>query len=457
VEQQAPSAHHLEGVSQLEKPQIESQAQTRVRLTRKVVHDALERGPGERRRIWDSEISNLYLLITEAGHVGYYVRYSKLSGVKGDFAIGRASVLTPEEARESARSVLADLILNGVSPVERRKQRREEARRQRLQTFSAMVDQFWIDVSYKPGTVAGWKSSLRRHILPRLGKRPVAEVSSAEIRTVLVAIQADIAVRRRSCKKTADGRRQANICHDVIRRIFSHAIKLLEASWPNPAAFPHIFDERPQKRRALSDQRLAAIWRGLSAVEGTAEARAIGCKLHLLTLQRPCDIIRAKLSDFDWEKAEWRPRAEATKTGEEYFVPLSSESDRLFRRLFEISGSEWALPSEKNLQESAAENILRETFIAVRERLFADGDLDTNDIDLYDGRRFGRTLIRKRLKFDKEVAERVINHKRGGDLSNLYDVDDYADEIRAAQLAWSAEVIKIVDGCATAIAEGESR
>ncbi|MNT69274.1 hypothetical protein D3C72_2075820 [compost metagenome] len=72
--------------------------------------------------------------------------------------------------------------------------------------------------------------------------------------------------------------------------------------------------------------------------------------------------------------------------------------------------------------------------------------LGEKDIEQYDCRRYGRTQIQHKLKFDKDVAEAVINHGDKGDIDQLYDVFEFADLVRDAQQAWGNEVMAMI-GC----------
>ena len=86
-------------------------------------------------------------------------------------------------------------------------------------------------------------------------------------------------------------------------------------------------------------------------------------------------------------------------------------------------------------------DFLCDRFVLIRDKLVERNELDNPDIDAYDLKRYGRTLLRKRLKFSRDIAERVINHKQP---ESVYDLDDYEDEIREAQEAWITELCRIV-------------
>jgi integrase len=419
----------------------------RTRLTRKALDRVLQSHvQGRRVRVWDTELPAFYLQITPAGTPSYCIRFVRADGTKGDFTLGSARIGTPEAARAAAREKLARYQLEGIDPVQYRRDERERARRERLATFAALADEYLQTSNLEKTSRAGDESALRVHILPRFGKRPTAKISKEDIETAIREIREVVVKTHSHYKNNPNGFRTANRCHEIISRIYNFGIERKLCA-ENPARFERIFDDSPDKRvRALDDARLAGFWRFLvdGPPTGPTELLSIGVMLHFLTLQRPAEIVRAHVADFDWSSSTWRPHPSRTKTKQRYFVPLTDLTAGLFRRAFEVSGGVWAFPSRRNAAEHLDFGSLRARFDSVRDAAFAAGTLDTKDIVLYDGRRFGRTQLVHRLKFSKEVAELVINHLPKRDPSTVYDVEDHSEHVRAAQEAWTNEVCRIV-------------
>lgn len=419
----------------------------RVRLTKKAVQEYIGRHtPGSRARLWDAELPELYLMITPAGSASYCIRYQRPSGVKADYTIGKERNISPEMARDAARQQLALLTVSNRDPVAARRAARKTAARQRVMTLSAVGAEFMEKAEMRPSS-RGTRRSALKHLIRVLGSRPIEEITQKEIKAALKRIQADIVRNRKQNRKFQNGHRMANVCHSLLKTIYNWAIDEHELALQNPAKFEFQFEDDPEKRiGVLTDSRLKTIWHGLTEKEADPIwlSRVLGCKLHFLTLQRPVEIIRAHAEDFDWGTNTWRPHPSRTKTNERYFVPLSPEALEIFRRLFELSGSVWAFPKRRG-EGHAGESILRDRFVELRDELVEHGQLDSDDIDLYDGRRFGRTAIRKRLGFSKDVAEMVINHKQPRTISDIYEVEDNEDEVRAAQEAWAQELMRIVE------------
>ena len=83
-------------------------------------------------------------------------------------------------------------------------------------------------------------------------------------------------------------------------------------------------------------------------------------------------------------------------------------------------------------------------FMAMRNQMVEAGELPSKELQLYDGRRYGRTVIEEDLGFPERVAEHVINHYDENPPSRRYNVRTMREKVRAAQLAWSDEIARMV-------------
>ena len=113
---------------------------TRLRLTNRVVDDLVGLPPEQRaRRYWDTSVPELYLQFSRAGTPSFVLRYTKLDGSDGDYAIGKADRVTIDSARAVAKAALNDLEAHDVDPVEARRRLRLDARVPKLTTFGDIM------------------------------------------------------------------------------------------------------------------------------------------------------------------------------------------------------------------------------------------------------------------------------------------------------------------------------
>jgi integrase len=422
----------------------------RIALTQGAVDDAIaQHTRGKRERHWFTRPVEMYLQITPNGCASYCVRYQRPSGGKGDFTLGQVSRITTRQAEAKAAKELSRLTLDLVDPVEARRDARRDAKERKARTFQALSVDFMAAAENRKlaaRTVSERQWVLDKHILPRLGGRPVEDLRVSDIRACVRSVQEAVQGGKRD-DEGASGNRMANVAHGLMRRVFNWAIEEGRCE-ANPAAFRKIFADQPEKRiGALTDNHLREIWLALDgeAAKGWGPATALAIQICLVTLQRPNEVVTAHKDDFDWGAKLWRVPASKTKTKATYEVPLSDFAVELFKRAFVLSRSPWAFPADCR-KRPLAPNALSHRFAKMRRRLVKAKLLPTGDIQLYDGRRFGRTRLVQKLGVSEHVAERVINHAPDRSMARRYDVGDYTGEVRRAHNAWTNQLRLIVFG-----------
>lgn len=419
---------------------------TKVRLTNKLV-DSLTALPPElrARRYWDTECSDFFLQFSKNGASSYVMRYTKPDGTPGEFAIGPANILSAEAARTAFKERLSALILQGVDPVEARRAARAEAAPKEDTTFRGVAETY-IARKQKLREAKGKTRKLaevdllRRLIYPQIGPIEVTKINQNTIEEALEEIELGVLKRRRAAEFR--GRTTSVACHKAMKRVFKHAIAK-ELVVRNPAAFKCADDTSAKRRGRIDDQRFKVFWDYLlkGYHSGPRSVAPLAILIYMATLQRPIDIARARRSDIDLATRTWRPSD--TKTGTEYFVPLSDLAHALISHAMTLSESEWLFPKMYRSGGHLLETSMGNYWFHLRKRLLETGEIASDDINQYDCRRFGRTLLVHRLKFSREVAELVINHHQKSAMDSLYDVHDFEPDVRKAQVAWGDEVMRM--------------
>ena len=167
-------------------------------------------------RLWDVEEPALFLQITDRGAASYCVRYSKPSGGRSDFTIGRANRLPVKKAREAARTKLAELTLHGVDPVEARQTAKTEAKTRKLRTFKALSEAYLAAPRARPQserTASELLWRLNKYILPKLSDHPYEELRRRDIRECI----REVWKQAGGNGKDRAGNRIANMCHGDIK------------------------------------------------------------------------------------------------------------------------------------------------------------------------------------------------------------------------------------------------
>lgn len=427
----------------------------KAKLGRRAVDAAMAaREPGKRSRLWFIEPAGLFLNVTPNGSAAYYLRFKRSDGTGSEVAIGAANRITPEIAGAKARQLINGLTLTGSDPVSLRREKTAQAKADKAKTFKALSEAFMAaaenqDISGK--TLDSREGMLRNHILPVLGDQPANALKRSDIRECVRGVQKGIRAENEDNEKA--GNRSANMAKSLISQIYSWGIdeELVEN---NPAQFKKMFDDTPMKRVGkMTDAKLRTFWQTLRDEEKEAQfaegrSVSIAIRLCMVTMQRPNEVVQAHKADFDWEARIWRIREDKTKTNALYEVPLTQMAVELFEEAFAMSKSDWAFPGKpkKDKEGPVSPSVTSKHWLRVRERLLEVKKIPDSDVQLYDCKRFARTRLRQGLGFSREVAERCINHSQKGDDADVYDVADYAEDVRRAHEAWCQELKRIISG-----------
>ena len=163
---------------------------------------------------------------------------------------------------------------------------------------------------------ANWRGTLRNHVLPRLGKKRVNEITTADVMGVLLAN--DFWNRKRVTAQrvrqrigavmqwaVAQGHREDNPAGDAI-----------SGALPKNAV-------RVRHQRALPHAEVGAALDRVRASDALASTK-LALEFLVLTACRSGEVRRARWSEIDQREAIWTIPEDRTKSGREHRVPLSS-------------------------------------------------------------------------------------------------------------------------------------
>ena len=426
-----------------DQPPVPSVKVPGLRLTQRLVNDAPV--TGFKQRIADHEVKGLFLRITPGGARSYVLRYSQ-DGRRGEAAIGDASGITLVAARARAIDMLNTLTLQRIDPVQAKRAAVASERQRKQDSFASLAEAYSKDSARRKrqGTLEYEAWILRKHILPKLGARPYAELRRSEIIAFIETVGDTV------------GHVTANRAHAVIRRILNFALKR-DLIGANPALnIERLFPE-VSRERVLNAEEIRAVWAFLDAARagsgfGLAPGQTQGqrpviiisptvataLQLCLLTLQRAGEVAGARIEEFNWSERLWIIPADRMKGKRAHAVPLSGLAMARFQEAFALSGKPVAF-SGRGRQESLDPKRLTRAMSRCCLHL---GIARAGPHDL---RRTGRTVMTsERVGVSYEVAERVIAHLVGSAVSRIYDRNEYLRDKRDALDRWDAALREII-------------
>ena len=249
--------------------------------------------------IWDVKQPGLAFSVRPTGKKAWKVIY-RFHGRPRWLHLGDARAIGLADARRLAARVMLD-VAEGKDPG-------AERRAERLTgTFSDLAGQY-VELHAKKHNKS-WRQAealVRRHLLPRWGKLKASAITRADVRAVMIQIDAPIVANQVLASASA---------------IFSWAIKQ-EILTVNPCK---LVDRNPttDRERVLSDAEVKLLWERFDP----------GLRLILLTGQRPGEVAamqRDHIAD-GWWQMPGKPQGAwpGTKNGRDHRVWLSEPAQAL--------------------------------------------------------------------------------------------------------------------------------
>lgn len=376
--------------------------------------------------LWDEDLKGFGFKIQPSGARSYVLQY-RMGGRESPtrrYSIGKhGSPWTPSTARAEAER-LAILIAQGIDPGEADKQRRYEAVDL---AFGTYADKF---VASCRGKGKGWQSlverSLKLHLKPSLGMKPVHHITRADVTAALDRIpDAHMANRR-------------NV-FAVARRFFRWAVSRGDIK-VSPMEGMEVPPAVKARDRWLADDELRRIW---FAAPGCHVSFGRIVRLLIVTGQR-----REEVSSVDWKELDrgellWTLPAERTKNGEPNCIPLNELAVSVIDDI--AGGADW--PKKGRVfptSSGAAFTGYAKGKLKIGELIAADGGGGLDPWRLHDLRRTLATGF-QRLGVRFEVTEAVLNHVSGAraGVAGIYQRHDWKPEKVAAMNAWSEHLTAV--------------
>jgi hypothetical protein len=450
----------------------------KIKLTDRAIK-ALKPAPvGKRTVTWDALQPHLCIRVTETGAKTFIVR-KRMSGVRNpvEQVLGAYPSVTLEAARKLARTSV-DLIVAGVKPVERQKQKTEEARRRSADTFEAVAGDFIAKHASKNRSGREAERVINTYLLPRFGHRQIGEIKRREIAGLLN----DMENREFKDKsgRNLGGPVMADHVLAQLRKLMNwHAARDDDFISPIVRGMARTKPKERAGDRILTDNELRAIWAALDAktVDASQERHdatdlfAAFVRTLLLTAQRREEVAGMMRSEIGTDGI-WTIPAERHKTGttgKVKVVPPTKAVRAILENLDQVDESELIFTTNgatpfsgfsksksrldanmlAKLRDIAAarnDKVMLANLIEVSKLLEAarKGNKEARQNlmrawwRLHDLRRTAKTLM-MRAGVRPDISERVLGHVIGG-VEGVYDRYEYLVEKRDA-LSKLAEIV----------------
>jgi integrase len=358
----------------------------------------------------------LFLFITPAGGKYWRLKYF-FAGKEKLLALGVYPEVTLADARER-RAQARKLLAAGNDPAEAKKEARRLTALKNDNLFETVAREWFEQRKHEWASASAdtMLARLERHILPKLGRRPIADITPPEVLAVLRVVE------DRGTLETA--RRVMQICGKIFMygiatgRAERNPVPDLRGALKTPVVTHYSF---------LKASDLPSYLNKLDSYDGGLLTR-LALRLLLLTFVRTSELRGAQWTEIDWKKAQWRIPPERMKMKELHIVPLSRQAIAVLRELQALSGDRrFIFPNLHNPFAYMSENTM----------LYALYRMGYHSRTTGHGFRSTASTILNEHGFRADVIERQLAHSERNAVRAAYNHAQYLPERRKMMQWWA--------------------
>lgn len=320
------------------------------------------------------------------------------------------------------------MIAEGTDPMGVRRQEKRAA--SGADTFGFVAEEWFARQreNWTEGHAVTVRSRLDRDVLPYLGARPLADIETPELLTVLRRVESRGAVETAHRIKT------------VCSQVFGYAVAT-GAAKRNPAAdivAGAIKAARVKPMAAiLNPVDVAALLCSIDDYSGTHVVRC-AFKLAPLVFVRPGELRAAEWSEFalDGDAPQWTIPAKRMKlrlehkadAARSHIVPLSAQAVAILTDLQQLTGAgRYVFPGARSDGKPMSENAI---LAALRRMGYADS------MTGHGFRSLASTMLNE-AGFNPDAIEAQLAHTPGSKVRAAYNRARYLDDRRRMMQAWA--------------------
>jgi len=361
----------------------------------------------------------LYLLLHPNGSKYWRMKY-RFMGKEKLLALGVWPSVSLTEARKK-RNESKLILKSGADPSMAKKNQKLTQYIRQSNTFGSVTEE-WLEIKQKEWKSSYFddvKSSIEIHLLPDLGQRPIAEITSPEVLSVLKKIEEQGKLEAASRSRQKCG------------AIFTYAnLKQLCAHNPVSNLKGALASPKEKKFNYLSPKDLPQFLLKLEEYDGAIITK-LAMRFIMLTLARTAEVRFALWDEFDLEAAEptWRIPAERMKMNQEHLVPLSRQTSVVIGEVRRFTqGDKYVFHQLNNPNKPMSENTM----------LYAMYRMGYHSRATVHGLRATMSTLLNENGHNPDVIEHLLSHQEANKVRAAYNRAEYLSE-RRTTLQWLAD------------------
>ena len=351
----------------------------------------------------------LYLRVGYAGGKSWIQRIKLPDGKRHDIGLGSFSLVSLAEAREMAHQHRRAARIGKRDILAEKKKPAMPTFAEAAEAVLAIHEPTWRDGGK---TARLWRSTLRDYAMPKLGKKLVSEITSADVLAVVAPIWNEM---RPTASKVK--RRISAIMRWAIAEGYrlDNPVDTISAALPKSGGAGGHFKSLPHVQVGAAIEKVKA--------SGAYPGTALCFELMVLCATRSGEARFAIWNEFDFEENLWTIPGERTKTGRPHRIPLSTRALEVLAEARELFGDEGLVfPSAlgKPMSDSTISKLLRE-----------------NNVDgVPHGFRASFRSWCADMGVSREVAEACLAHV-AGEVEKAYQRSDLLERRREVMQSWN--------------------
>ncbi|MDW7689866.1 tyrosine-type recombinase/integrase [Escherichia coli] len=377
-----------------------------------------------------SDRDGLYVAVLTSGTVSFRYDY-RINGRRETLVIGQygRDGVSLAEAREELIAA-KKLLKAGQSPAAAKRDGIKKIRG--AETFAVHTDSYMKHVILADSTRAMKQAVIDRDILPVLGNKMMAEITTSMVRDLC-----DRIVER-------GGRATAVQAREIISSVYRHANDRGHGLF-NPAA-----DIKPSsiaifkpRERTLTPEEIGLFFRTLDAI-GAMGTMKMALKLVLITMVRKGEFTNATWDEIDFKKWTWTIPSDRMKGSRAHVIYLPKQAqDILVGLQMCAGGSEYLVPGRYNFRKPLSNAALNSLIDRTVKIINEDGE-HIQGFTVHDMRRTASTLLHE-AGYPSDWIEKALAHEQKG-VRAVYNKAEYARQRAYMLQQWADMIDSWIDG-----------
>lgn len=359
----------------------------------------------------------LYLEVVPRGGRYWRLKY-RHAGKEKRLALGVYPEVGLADAR-TARDEARKLIAQGIDPNAAKRAEERERKMAAANTLEAIAEEWLEEVHRNKVVPEHYRHDRRRlelHLLPVLGRQPLAEISAADLLDALRKVE------KQGKLETAKRVRT------LASLVFRYAIATDRAD-RDPAADLKGALRAPQVRHhaAITEpEEIAKLMRAIYAYSGEFVTLA-ALKLSALVFVRPGELRQAEWEAVDLEAGTWS--FTPSKNSPPLIVPLPSQALEILTDLHDLTGrGRFVFPGARSRERPMSENAITAALAGMGYK----GKMTAHGF-----RAMARTVLEERLNYPPAIIEQQLAHVVKDANGRAYNRTAHLDQRKAMLQAWA--------------------